>query len=104
MKEINVPENSKKTPIKYLMQRNRSAIFSIFGKVLEQAKEMNLDPIKVGEHLLSDLETTYNKVVEKLTEKQNRERRISEFTQAANVQNMDTYESEGMGEFTIPIR
>ena len=97
MKEINVPENSKKTPVKYLMQRNRSTIFTIFGKVLEQAKELKLDPVKVGKHLLSDLETTYNEVVETLTEKQSRERRISDFTQGANIQNMSTYENEGMG-------
>ena len=98
MKEINVPENAKKTPVKYLMQRNRSTIFTKFGLVLEQAKEMNLDPVKVGEHLLSELETTYNEVVERLTEKQNRERRISEFTHDSSTQNIKTYENGGMGD------
>jgi bifunctional DNA primase/polymerase-like protein len=97
MKEINVPENSKKTPIKYLMQRNRSTIFSIFGKVLVQAKELNLDPVKVGEHLLSELETTLSEMAQTSIEKQSRERRISEFMQDSNVQNINTYENEGMG-------
>jgi bifunctional DNA primase/polymerase-like protein len=98
MKEINVPEKNKKTPTLFKLQRTRSTLFTLFGKSLEQAKEINLDPIKYGERLLTELNGTFNELAELLTEKQNRERRISEFMGATNLAEINSYENEGVAD------
>jgi putative DNA primase/helicase len=98
MKEINVPEKTKKTPTLFILQRNRSAIFTIFGKALEQAKEINLDPIEYGERLLEDLNATFSEAAESLTENLNRERRISEFMETTSPEETNSYENQGVAD------
>jgi hypothetical protein len=97
MKQAYVPADDKrKIPTHLMLERCRKTVFTKFGRALEQAKEINLNPIEYGGKLIAELQATFDEIKSQYTEKQNRERRIYEFMGAANASEIDSYENKGV--------
>ena len=80
-----VPEPDKpEVAPRYMMERWRKSAMTLFGKTMEQAEALNINPVEYGRQFLSDLSEAFCEFEEEYFERQNRRRRIEDFLSAEN--------------------
>jgi hypothetical protein len=89
-------ETKKKVPTYHLMQRAQKTIFTKFGKVFEQAEELNRNPVEVCQKLIFDLQAALDEITAKKSERQRRDGYISAFQASVTPDEATSYEDGGV--------
>lgn len=91
-----VPDEKKKVPTRFLMQRAQKTIFTKFGKVFEQAEELNRNPVEVCQKLIFDLQAALDEISARREEKQRRDGYVSAFQASLTLDEATAYEDRGV--------
>lgn len=99
-----VPDDTKKkVPTFYMMRRAQKTILTKFGKVFEQAEELNRNPVEVCQKLIFDLQTALDEISTQREEKHRRDCYVSAFQTSLTPDEATAYEDRGVEKHHISM-
>lgn len=103
MKATYVPDEKKKVPTRFLMERAQKTIFTKFGRVFEQAEELNRNPVEVCQKVIFDLQVALDEISARREEKQRRNGYISAFKESLTPDKAMAYEDRGVEKHYVEV-